>query len=255
MFRVRFSAFLLALVVFLNCTSAAVSQGPEALLNRAVEASNRGRSSESVELATGALAGNPELAYAYYLRGREHFRLGKITESVADLEQYVRLRPDMEPRQWELGLSYYYAGQFQQGARQFELYQTYHDNDVENSVWRYLCIARTEGTEKARSTLMPIRNDPRIPMMAVYDMFRGEGSPQQVLETARADNPGSAQLEGRLFYAHLYIGLFLLGQGDQEGGKTHILAAEKKRIGHYMWDLARYQARLLKVPHPASKTR
>ena len=255
MFRVRFSAFLLALGVFLNSTSAAVSQGPEALLNRAVEASNRGRSSESVELATGALAGNPELAYAYYLRGREHFRLGKITESVADLEQYVRLRPDLEPRQWELGLSYYYAGQFRKGARQFELYQTYHDNDVENSVWRYLCIARTEGTEKARSTLMPIDNDPRIPMMAVYDMFRGEGAPQKVLDTARAGGPGPAQLEGRLFYAHLYVGLFLLAQGDEEGGKTHILAAEKKRIGHYMWDVARYQASLLKVPHPASKTR
>ena len=248
MFCVRFSAFLLASAIFASSTSAAMGQGAEQLLNRAVEASNRGRSSESVKLATDALARKPELAYAYYLRGREHFRLGKITESVADLEQYVRLRPDMEPRQWELGLSYYYAGQFQKGARQFELYQTYHDNDVENSVWRYLCIARTEGTEKARSTLMPIRNDRRIPMMAVYDMFRGEGSPQKVLETARAGNPGSAQLEGRLFYAHLYVGLFLLAQGDQEGGKTHILAAEKRRVRHYMWDVARYQASLLGRP-------
>ena len=242
---VRFAIFLLALGVFLNSTCAAVSQGAEELLSHAVKASERGRSSEAVELASGALARNPELAYAYYLRGREHFRLGKITESVADLEQYVQLRPDMEPRQWELGLSYYYAGQFEKGARQFELYQTYHDNDVENSVWRYLCIARTDGTEKARSTLMPIRNDPRIPMMAVYDMFRGEGSPEKVLETARAGRPGPAQLEGRLFYGHLYIGLFLLAQGDQEGGKTHILAAEKKRVRHYMWDVARYQASLL----------
>ncbi len=248
MFRVRFSAFLLASAIFASSTSAAMGQGAEQLLNRAVEASNRGRSSESVKLATDALAREPELAYAYYLRGREHFRLGKITESVADLEQYVRLRPDMEPRQWELGLSYYYAGQFQKGARQFELYQTYHDNDVENSVWRYLCIARTEGTEKARSTLMPIRNDPRIPMMAVYDMFRGEGSPQKVLEIARAGQPGPAGLEGRLFYAHLYIGLFLLAQGDEEGGKTHILAAEKRRVRHYMWDVARYHASLLGRP-------
>ena len=248
MFRVRFPAILLPLGILLNSTCSAMSQEPEDLLKRAVEASERGRSSESVKLATNALAGNPHLAYAYYLRGREHFRLGKITESVADLEKYVRLRPDMEPRQWELGLSYFYAGQFRKGARQFELYQTYHDNDVENSVWRYLCIARTDGTEKARSTLMPIRNDPRIPMMAVYDMFRGEGSPQMVLETARAGRPGPARLEGRLFYAHLYIGLFLLAQGDQEGGKTHILAAEKRRVRHYMWDVARYQASLLNHP-------
>ena len=242
---VRFAISLLALGVFLNSTHTAMSQGAEELLNRAVQASEQGRSSESVDLASGALARNPELAYAYYLRGREHFRLGRIRESVADLEQYVRLRPDMEPRQWELGLSYYYAGQFEKGARQFELYQTYHDNDVENSVWRYLCIARTDGTKKARATLMPIRNDPRIPMMAVYDMFRGEGSPRTVLEAARAGRPGPAQLEGRLFYAHLYIGLFLLAQGDEEGGKTHILAAETKRVRHYMWDVARYQASLL----------
>lgn len=232
-------------VISFNFTCGATSQTSEELLGRAVEAAERGRSAQAVELATRALAGNPELSYAYYLRGREHFRLGRVAESVADLEQYVRLRPDMEPRQWELGLSYYYAGQFEKGARQFEIYQTYHDNDVENSVWRYLCIARTDGTEKARSTLMPIRNDPRIPMMAVYDMFRGEGSPEKVLETARAGNPGPAQLEGRLFYAHLYIGLFLLAQGDEESGKTHILAAEKKRVRHYMWDVARYQASLL----------
>lgn len=248
MLRMKFAKFLLALGVFFNSIHPAMSQGAEELLNRAVEASEQGRSSESVDLATGALARNPELAYAYYLRGREHFRLGKVTESVSDLEQYVRIRPHMEPRQWELGLSYYYAGQFEKGARQFELYQTYHDNDVENSVWRYLCIARTEGTDKARSTLMPIRNDPRIPMMAVYDMFRGEGSPAKVLETARAGRPGPPQLEGRLFYAHLYIGLFLLAQGDQEGGKTHILAAEKRRVRHYMWDVARYQASLLGRP-------
>ena len=249
----RFAKFLLALGVFLNSNPAAMSQGAEELLNRAVQASEQGRSSESVELATGALARNPGLSYAYYLRGREHFRLGKISESVADLEEYVRLRPDMEPRQWELGLSYYYAGQFEKGARQFELYQTYHDNDVENSVWRYLCIARTEGTAKARSTLMPIRNDPRIPMMAIYDMFRGEGSPKKVLETARAGNPGPAQLEGRLFYAHLYIGLFLLAQGDGEGGKTHILASENKKVRHYMWDVARYQAGVLRKEETAKR--
>ena len=232
-------------IISFNFTYGATSQGAEELLGRAVEAAERGRSTRAVELATDALARNPELSHAFYLRGREHFRLGKVAESVADLEQYVRLRPDMEPRQWELGLSYYYAGQFEKGARQFELYQTYHDNDVENSVWRYLCIARTGGPEKARSTLMPIRNDGRVPMMAIYDMFRGEGSPETVLETARAGQPRPAQLEGRLFYAHLYIGLFLLAQGDEQGGKTHILAAEKKRVRHYMWDVARYQASLL----------
>ena len=47
------------------------------------------------------------------------------------------LRPDQEPAHWKRGISYYYAGRFDEGRKQFEGYQTVDDNDVENAVWRY----------------------------------------------------------------------------------------------------------------------
>ena len=216
----------------------------EALLRLAQRVAEKGNSTEAVRLATAAIEADAQLAFAFYLRGREHFRLGKIAESVADFDQFVKLRPDLEPRQWERGLAYYYAGQFEKGAKQFELYQTYHDNDVENSVWRYACLASKEGGEKARETILPIRNDSRIPMMQIYDMFRAKLSPEAVLQAARAGRPTPEQLNNRLFYAHFYIGLFFEAEGDAEKARRHILASEKYRVDHYMWHVARHHASL-----------
>jgi len=186
------------------------------------------------------------LAAAYHLRGWEHFRLGKIDESVQDFEQLVRMRPDLEPHQWELGISYYYAGQFEKGARQFELYQYYDDNDVENSVWRYLCVARREGIQKAGESPLPIQHDPRVPMMQIYDLFRARLSPAEVLKAAHADSPGAEDLKLRRFYAQLYIGLFYDAEGNQKLAREHIVAAEQHRLSHYMWDVAGYHATLLR---------
>ena len=227
-------------------TNAILGEGGEAghLFEQAQQAANKGESMDAVRFATGAIENDSKLAFAYYLRGREHFRLGKIAASVADFDQFVELRPDLESRQWERGLSYYYAGQFEKGAKQFELYQTYHDNDVENSVWRFACLARRGGSEKARETILPIRNDPRVPMMSIYQLFRTKLSPEAVLEAARANRPTPEQLNNRLFYAHFYIGLFFEAEGYAEKAKQHILASQEYQVGHYMWDVARHHASL-----------
>jgi lipoprotein NlpI len=227
-------------------TNALLGEGGEAghLLEQAQQAANKGESMDAVRFATGAIENDSKLAFAYYLRGREHFRLGKIAASVADFDQFVELRPDLESRQWERGLSYYYAGQFEKGAKQFELYQTYHDNDVENSVWRFACLARRGGSEKARETILPIRNDPRVPMMSIYQLFRTKLSPEAVLEAARANRPTPEQLNNHLFYAHFYIGLFFEAEGNAEKAKQHILASQEYKVGHYMWAVARHHASL-----------
>jgi hypothetical protein len=146
---------------------------PADFIRRAAEFSAAGKSREAVDAATRAISLQPGAADAYYLRGREHFRLGEIEKSVADFEKLVELRPARKASLWELGISYYYAGEHENGARLFELYQTYHDSDVENGVWRYLCMARTDGVEKARAELLPIKNDPRVPMSEIYDLYRG----------------------------------------------------------------------------------
>lgn len=218
----------------------------EKTLTEALAAAKKGPSERAVELFTQALTAKPELASAYYLRGRENFRLGRIKDSVRDFDKYVELRPQIESQQWERGISYFYAKEYAKGAKQFELYQTFHDQDVENSTWRYLCLVPLEGIEKARKTMLPIERDPRVPMMTIYNLYRGEAKPEEVLQaTAAGDVPADVR-SSREFYAHLYLGLWYDAAGNREKAREHIFAAEKRPIGHYMFDVARVHAELLR---------
>lgn len=226
------------------------------LLDQALVAAAQGNSASAVLLTTKALQQDDKLAAAYYYRGREHFRLGKIKESVADFDRYVELRPEVASRQWERGIALYYAGKYDKGAKQFELYQTFHDNDVENSVWRYLCMVPDHGIEKSRAVMLPIKNDPRVPMMQVYELYRGNLKPAEVLAECKRDDPPAEVLAGRLFYAHLYLGLYHEVAGDEKLAKKYILLAadeelaKNPRINGYMWDVARIHASRLAKPAP-----
>lgn len=175
---------------------------------------------------------------AFYLRGRLRFQLAKPKASVSDLDMHVKLSPKMESRQWERGISMYYARQFKKGAEQFELYQTYHDNDVENSAWRFLCTAKSLGIEEARKNLLPIRNDTRVPMMQIYKMFKGELSPEKVLDAALSESRSEPEKNSALFYANLYVGLLKEVEGKSEESQEYISEAKKHKIAHYMWDVA-----------------
>jgi lipoprotein NlpI len=218
----------------------------ETVLTRATEAAQRREFERAIKLLTVLIDKDPKFADAWYLRGRSNFCAGKIAESVADFDKYVALSPGAESRQWERGIAYYYAGEFAKGAKQFELYQTYHDQDVENSVWRYLCVARTEGVEKAQANMLPISEDRRVPMMQIYDLYRGKLKPQDVLSAAQAGNPMKEVLNTRLFYTHLYLGLWHEAAGRAADAKEHLLKAEEHKIGHYMWDVAHVHAERLR---------
>ena len=190
---------------------------------------------------------DPKAADVYNRRGAEKFKLGLVEASIADFDRFIELRPDQERSHWQRGISYYYAGRFADGAKQFEGYQTFDDNDVENAVWRYLCMARDIGVEKARAEILKIKNDPRVPMMEIYRLYAGQAQPADVLAAAKAGAPGEKELNSRLFYAHLYLGLYYEAAGDKKSAQEHIsLAADKHKIGHYMWDVARVHANRLR---------
>lgn len=176
----------------------------------------------------------------YNARGAENFRNAKIEASIADFSKAIELDPAQDPYHWQRGISYYYAGRFEEGRRQFERHRTVNPEDVENSVWHFLCYSRLVGTAKARAELIPIRSDGRVPMMKIYAMFRGEASPEDVLREAGA----SAEA---LFYAHLYLGLHHEAEGNGARSREHIaLAAGKFAQPHYMGDVARVHQRLRK---------
>ena len=238
------SRLLLVVAIILTFSTAplAADESIDSLLSEATRASQRREHDRAVKLLTAVLEKDPQLADAWYLRGRANFCDGRIAESVADFDKFVALSPASESRQWERGIAYYYAGEYAKGAKQFELYQTYHDQDVENSVWRYLCVARTDGVEKAQANMLPIENDRRVPMMQIYDLYRGKLKPEDVLAAARAGQPMRDALNSRLFYAHLYLGLWHEAAGRAAEAKEHLLKAEEHTIGHYMWDVAHVHA-------------
>ncbi|QDT64119.1 tetratricopeptide repeat protein [Calycomorphotria hydatis] len=202
-------------------------------------------------LATSLLNGAEPApnAFEYYRRGVQEFQQGNFQQSVTNFDKYVELEPTAEKKLWERGISHYYAGKYAEGAAQFALYQTHDDNDVENSVWRFLCMARSVGIEKARVELLPIERDPRIPMMRIYDLFRGQATPDDVLKAARAGTTDERILAGRLFYAHLYLGLFAEANGDAKTAEKYIRLAAKANpkvlpISGYMHDVAKVHATL-----------
>lgn len=232
----------------------------EELMHAAQQAADAGKPIEAVEKLSLAIKAKPDAAAPYYQRGRELFRGGKAREAVADFNTYIARRPDHASRQWERGIALYYAGDFVEGAKQFELYQTFHNADVENAAWRYLCQVRASGEEKAeaiaaaRKSILEIERDARVPMMEIYDLYRGKLSPDDVLAAAKADSPPAGELNARLFYAHLYIGLWHEVQGDAAKAREHIIAAEGRRIGHTMWDVAHVHADRLRDDARGQKT-
>ena len=160
---------------------------------------------------------------------------------MADFDKFIELRPKLAPRHWQRGISCYYTGQFKDGKKQFEDYQGVFDNDVENVVWRYLCQAKIDGVKKARADMLPVGADKRVPMKEIYQMFLGKLKPEEVMQVAKAGKPAANELAHRLFYAHLYLGLYYESLDETKKALEHLTAAadDEFDVGGYMWDVAR----------------
>src|SRR5258708_36464450 len=108
-------------------------------------------------------------------------------------------------------------------------------------------MARAVGVAKAREAMLTVRRDPRVPMKEVYDLYRGQLKPDDVVAAARAGSPSPAVLNTRLFYAHLYLGLYYAVAGDAGRAREHITIARQHPICHYMWNVADVHAERLKA--------
>ncbi|WP_020473797.1 tetratricopeptide repeat protein [Zavarzinella formosa] len=189
-------------------------------------------------------------------RGGEQFKLGKVKESIEDFNTFLKASPKDEPAHWRRGISFYYAGKYDEGAKQFVDGQVAYGTDVENAFWHYLCVAKKEGIEKARKGILPIElgaggkfPDTRVPMKEIYDLIRAKGKPADVMTAAE-----NAKLEGEekteaMFYANLYVGLNYDAEGNTAKCREHMTAAvDKYKITHYMWDVANVHLKLMKKP-------
>lgn len=220
--------------------------------------SEKGKYDEAAEVLQRIVRNEPENPDAWYLLGRELFLANKPAESVTAFDRYIALKPSHASRQWERGISCYYAEKYKAGAKQFADYQTYHAADVENAAWRFLCTAKVAGLETARKEILPIKGDRRTPMMEIYAMFKGELEPKDVMAAANKideeflreqkdlkDDQLDGIKKGQMFYANLYIGLYEESRGNEESAKKHLLAADKLGdspvllVNRYMWQVAR----------------
>lgn len=174
----------------------------------------------------------PEDAQAVFDKAVADFRSGRVAESAAGFDKVAKLLPSYAPQLWQRGIALYYAGRYQDCRAQFESHRTVNPADVENAAWHFLCVARAESPAKARAALLPVGPDSRVPMRQIYQMFKGEMSPEQMLASAGSTTEGQ-------FYAHLYAGLYFEATGNRGRARAEIVtAADRYTDGGYMHDVA-----------------
>jgi lipoprotein NlpI len=179
------------------------------------------------------LEADPRNPHIYVQRGMTYFKMGCIAASIADFDRAEQLNPALTPYLWQRGLAYYYAERFAEGAQQFTTDLTVNGQDVEETVWRYLCQARVQGPQAAREALLPVRHDPRPVMAWMYRLFAGACDAETVVahhqELGRRDR----------FYCHLYVGLYYEAEQAEARSRPLITqAAEMQLLDDYMGWLA-----------------
>lgn len=190
--------------------------------------------SEDLAHWQAAVQAHPEDAGAWVRCGMAHFRLGQVAASIAAFDRAEQVRPALTPYLWQRGLSRYYAGEFEAGAAQFEADLAVNGRDVEETVWCYLCLARSRSPAAARAALLPVGRDPRPVLRQVYRLFAGEITPQDLVQVGQqAGDRGE-------FYSALYGGLYCEVTGEDSQAQAWITRAVGKCCpDDYMWHLAR----------------
>ena len=167
------------------------------------------------------------------------YRSGASAESLPLFDRVIALQPAAASLNWQRGIALSSCGKFAAGAKQFETHHQVNPDDVENSAWYFLCIAKTQGVEAARKTVIPSRGDGRQPMMSVLGMLQQKLEPAQVLEAARANTSPGAQRKRAEFYAALYVGLYYDALGDSQRAAAYLKQSLAAGDSGYMVDAAR----------------
>jgi len=200
----------------------------------------RSRYDDAARDWTKVLELNPTDDYALKGRARVHFKAGRVADSLADFDAFVKQHPEQSREQWDRGITCYYTGKFDEGKRQFESYQDFDSADFENAVWRFMCMVRSVGLEKARAEMLKIGDDRRVPLREIYELYLGKKSPDDVLSAAMKGDPDKSLRNRQLFYAHLYLGIWFDLLDERAKALVHLNKATNDHpIDHYMWDVAR----------------
>lgn len=189
------------------------------------------KATEAAELAKDLGEVQQSAAQVLYLAG-------KSEESLPLFDRANALMPERAADNWQRGIALGTCGKWADGAKQFKMHHDVNPNDVENSAWYYLCVAKSENLEAAKKSVIPSRGDARQPMMAILQMLKGELKPDDVLAVAEKASAGSARKEA-MFYGELYVGLYYDSIGDAVEAEKHLRASLNHDQKHYMSDTSR----------------
>ncbi|MEZ6136476.1 MAG: hypothetical protein R3C53_16395 [Pirellulaceae bacterium] len=244
----QYSTFLCVLTL---CAAPLYAQTPaeQSLSKRAAQASEmlreakeqhergeyeaaRRLATEAAKLATDSVVVQQAAAEVLYLSGYSK-------DSLPLFDRVVELRPEAAPQNWQRGIALCSCGDFERGAEQFKTHHDVNPDDVENSAWYFLCIAKTQDIAAARKTVIPSRGDGRQPMMSILAMLKGEQQPADVLKAAEAGGLSGRSLKMSKFYADLYVGLYYDALGDEKQAIKALQRSLTYDISGYMVDTAR----------------
>ena len=187
------------------------------------------KAAELGKKSPGILQGSAEILY----------RSGESKKSVPLFDKVVEMVPESAARNWQRGIALCSVGDFKRGAEQFKIHHDVNPDDVENSAWYFLCVAKTDGIEAAKKTVIPSRGDGREPMMSVLQMLKGELEPDGVMKAALKNTKGATARRRAQFYADLYIGLYQDSLGRSKLAAKHLKQSLEYGDSGYMVDVAR----------------
>jgi len=229
-----------------NFFGIANAESPAELREQLRGALAKSNSEKAVEILDKLIAAEPDVPIYHYYRGCEQFRMGRYQQSLADFDAFLKLEPNRKTSLWERGITCYFCEEYEQGAKQFEIYQQYYDQDVENSVWRYMCMAKSDGIEKAKAELISIERDRRHGLMDVFRLFQGEVTVQQLATKVDNSDLKGTDLAAYQFYSWLYLGLYLQVHDQPNESNVYLKKASdpellqrgSRLISRYMFDVA-----------------
>ncbi len=175
---------------------------------------------------------NPHEPKGYVQRGMIHFKLANIEQSITDFDCAETLDSSLTPYLWQRGLSYFYAQRYLEGAKQFEIDLTVNSQDVEETVWRYLCLSQCQNYTINNNKLLVVKNDSKKLLNKIYQLFANTCQVNEVLNVGKKEG-----VKGN-FYAHLYVGLYYESQGNIEDAKIYLIKSLEYQLDDYMWYLA-----------------
>lgn len=163
----------------------------------------------------------PDHAEARFQRAVARFRQGRLAKSLEDFDRLAQQAPARAPELWQRGVALSLAGRHADARQQFEAYHRAHTNDVEAAAWHFLSVARLAGFEAARTNLLAVGGDPRMPMTELWQLYAGRGPASAVDAAVDGMKNDEEQKATARFYARLYVAMYL----DAAGKLTDAQAA------------------------------